>query len=423
MLFLGWFFNGIQAGMPFAPFPIITSMFVYSYGVGLEDYKPDVSELVKLLVTARMPLAFYVGGGHTTGSTFPYERWTKQDGIAKNSRHRWFILGTKTMIDAGVTLAAFVPLVLYWIYGEQHLHKICGVSLGLGIVPAFVLFCVYMGHLDLLGDWDRSGPDPNHRSKLKDICTPYSLTVRRYWKNVLGLSLAWFIYDFIMYPFGMYSSTVINNITGGSTSLSIVLGWSVVINLFYIPGTLFGILLIDYFSLKTVMIVGLLLQAATGFAMSSMYSQLTGQVAAFAVIYGIFLFFGEVGPGSCLRLLAARTGAPTIDGQIYVIATAVGKVGAFIGAWVDPSRLTSDGYSLPQIIEGLGGSDTMKGNTAPFWIGSSLAVLSAVVMFSLVKPFTRKTMPAEDKAFRRYLEENGIDVSLLGDQLLAEKLE
>ncbi|KAI6097585.1 hypothetical protein EV401DRAFT_2082564 [Pisolithus croceorrhizus] len=130
------------------------------------------------------------------------------------------------------------------------------------------------------------------------------------------------------------------------------------------------------------------------------------------VIYGIFLCFGEVGPGSCLRLLAARTGAPTIDGQIYVIATAAGKVGAFIGTW-----------AFPQIIEDLGGSDTMKGNAAPFWIGSSLAVLSAVVTFSLVKPFTRKTMPAEDKAFRRYLEENGIDVSLLGDQLLAEKLE
>ncbi|KAI6099619.1 metabolite transporter [Pisolithus sp. B1] len=342
MLFLGWFFNGIQAGMPLAPFPIIASMLVYSYGIGSENFRLDVSELVKLLVTARMPLAFYVGGGHTTGSTFPYERWTKQDGITKNSHHRWFILGTKTMIDAGVTFAAFVPLVLYWIYGEQHIHNICGVSLGLGIVPAFVLFCVYMGYLDLLGDWDRSGPDPDHRSKLDDLRIPYSLTLRRYWKNVLGLSLAWFIYDFIMYPFGIYSSTVINNITGGSSSLSIVLAWSVVINLFYVPGTLLGIFLIDYLSLKTTLIVGLLLQAATGFYMSIMYNRLTDNVAAFAVIYGIFLCFGEVGPGSCLRLLAARTGAPTIDGQIYVIATAAGKVGAFIGTW-----------AFPQIIEGL----------------------------------------------------------------------
>lgn len=269
-----------------------------------------------------------------------------------------------------------------------------------------------MGYLDLLGDWDRSGPDPDHRSKLDDLRIPYSLTLRRYWKNVLGLSLAWFIYDFIMYPFGIYSSTVINNITGGSSSLSIVLAWSVVINLFYVPGTLLGIFLIDYLSLKTTLIVGLLLQAATGFYMSIMYNRLTDNVAAFAVIYGIFLCFGEVGPGSCLRLLAARTGAPTIDGQIYVIATAAGKVGAFIGTW-----------AFPQIIEDLGGSDTMKGNAAPFWIGSSLAVLSAVVTFSLVKPFTRKTMPAEDKASRRYLEEKGIGVSLLGDQLLAEKLE
>ncbi|KAI6148944.1 hypothetical protein EDD17DRAFT_1766682 [Pisolithus thermaeus] len=114
MLFLGWFFNGIQAGMPLAPFPIIASMFVYSYGVGSENFRLDVSELVKLLVTARMPLAFYVGGGHTTGSTFPYERWMKQDRITKNSHHRWFILGTKTMIDAGVIAQRIVDSRAIW---------------------------------------------------------------------------------------------------------------------------------------------------------------------------------------------------------------------------------------------------------------------------------------------------------------------
>ncbi|KAI6115667.1 hypothetical protein EDD16DRAFT_1593841 [Pisolithus croceorrhizus] len=95
-----------------------------------------------------------------------------------------------------------------------------------------------------------------------------------------------------VHSFGIYSSTVINNITGGSSPLSIVLGWSVVINAFYIPGTLLGTFLIDYLGLRTTMvyvvhttklvciwilfcqIVGLLLQAATGFAMSTMYSHI-----------------------------------------------------------------------------------------------------------------------------------------------------
>ena len=39
--------------------------------------------------------------------------------------------------------------------------------------------------------------------------------------------------------------------------------------------------------------------------MSGLYVQLKRHIGAFAVIYGIFLSFGELGPGNCLGLLAA----------------------------------------------------------------------------------------------------------------------
>jgi hypothetical protein len=98
-------------------------------------------------------------------------------------------------------------------------------------------------------------------------------------------------------------------------------------------------------------------------------------IAGFAILYGIFLSFGvslptilacarpdhaqELGPGSkllgiyspsradspdCLGLLASKAIGPTAArGQLYGIAAAVGKVGAFIGT-----------YTFPQIIESLG---------------------------------------------------------------------
>lgn len=34
--------------------------------------------------------------------------------------------------------------------------------------------------------------------------------------------------------------------------------------------------------------------------MSGLYVQLTQNIAAFAVLYGIFLGLGEMGPGNCL---------------------------------------------------------------------------------------------------------------------------
>lgn len=67
--------------------------------------------------------------------------------------------------------------------------------------------------------------------------------------------------------------------------------------------------------------------------MSGAYVQLTRHLGAFAVVYGIFLSFGEFGPGNCLGLLAAKTGPTAVRGQFYGLAAAVGKIGAFVGTW------------------------------------------------------------------------------------------
>jgi len=77
----------------------------------------------------------------------------------------------------------------------------------------------------------------------------------------------------------------------------------------------------------------LVLQAIVGFIMSALYVQLKKHIAAFAVIYGIFLSFGELGPGNCLGLLAAKTGPTAVRGQFYGVAAAIGKIGAFAGTW------------------------------------------------------------------------------------------
>lgn len=58
-------------------------------------------------------------------------------------------------------------------------------------------------------------------------------------------------------------------------------------------------------------------------------------------MYGIFLSFGEFGPGNCLGMLAAKSGPTAVRGQFYGAAAAIGKVGAFVGTW-----------SFPPIIRG-----------------------------------------------------------------------
>lgn len=80
--------------------------------------------------------------------------------------------------------------------------------------------------------------------------------------------------------------------------------------------------------------------------MSALYTHLTKSIGAFAVVYGIFLSFGELGPGNCLGLLAAKTGPTAVRGQFYGMAAALGKVGAFVGTWGESHLPTSRSPSM-----------------------------------------------------------------------------
>jgi hypothetical protein len=51
------------------------------------------------------------------------------------------------------------------------------------------------------------------------------------------------------------------------------------------------------------------------------------------VVYGIFLSFGEFGPGNNLGLLASKSCPTAFRGHFYGIAAAIGKIGAFVGTW------------------------------------------------------------------------------------------
>jgi MFS family permease len=353
----------------------------------------SLNGMLAMLIACRFLLGIGVGAEYPCGSVSASEQ-SEEEGIAKNSQHKWLVLATNTMIDVGFVIGAFVPLVLFWIFGNNHLRSVWRLSLGLGVVPAVAVFL-----------WRLRMEESKRykRDSMKHVRIPYGLVVKRYWRSLFGISLAWFIYDFIVYPFGLYSSTITDAITGNTSSLTIVFGWSVVINLFYIPGTVVGAFVVDLLGPKVTMITGLLAQAVIGFIMSGLYTQLSQHVGAFAVVYGIFLSFGEFGPGNCLGVLASKTGPTAVRGQYYGIAAAIGKIGAFIGTW-----------AFPVMIADFGGSSSPKGNTGPFWVGSGLAILSATVVYFLVKPLVHDGMKEEDAKFREYLEAHGFDVSLMG---------
>ncbi|KZT30020.1 MFS Git1p-related glycerophosphoinositol and glycerophosphocholine permease [Neolentinus lepideus HHB14362 ss-1] len=347
--------------------------------------------MLYMLSACRFLLGIGVGAEYPCGAVAAAEQ-SEQPGIERNAQHRWFVLATNTMTDWGTVAGAFVPLVLYWIFGPHNLHAVWRFSLGLGAIPALAV---------LVWRLRMEEPERYKEYSMRKCKIPYTLVIKRYWKNLAPICATWFIHNFIVYPFNIFSSTIINTVTGGSTSLSTVFGWNVVINLFYIPGTMGGAFIVDYIGPKRCQILGLLSQAVIGFIMSGLYVQLSHHIAAFAVVYGIFLSLGEIGPGNCSGLSASKTSPTAVRGQFYCIAAAVGKVGAFVGTW-----------AFPAIISDFG-SGTVS-DTGPFWIGSGLAVLSAAITYFWIKPVTHDGLVLEDRLFREYLEENGYDTSQMG---------
>lgn len=136
--------------------------------------------------------------------------------------------------------------------------------------------------------------------------------------------------------------------------------------------------------------------------MAGVYAKISGHIAGFAVLYGIFLSFGELGPGNNIGLLAAKTCATGVRGRYYGLAAAIGKVGAFVGTWVFP------------YIQDAGGSDKVKRAQYPFWVAASLNILSAAICFFFIPNIGQDTISQEDVNFREYLESNGWDTAQLG---------
>ena len=196
--------------------------------------------MLAMLIAMRFFLGIGIGAEYPCGSVSASEQ-SEEEGIAKNAQHRWFALATNSMIDFGFVVSSFTPLVCLWMwvrwilfewsliscvfsFGESHLRAVWRVAVGLGVVPAAAVFL-----------WRLRMEEPTRykQDSMKRVKIPYLLIFKRYWKGLAALCITWFIYDFITYPFGLYSSTVVSKwvlviILLSYSSLMIELAWHTV---------------------------------------------------------------------------------------------------------------------------------------------------------------------------------------------------
>lgn len=352
-------------------------------------YHGDNVAMFNMLTAWRFFVGIGIGGEYPAGSVGCAETSGK---MKAGTRHRWFILFTNSMIDFGFVIGAFVPYVVAAATHNGHYSTIWRTSLGIGVVFPLILFVLRLRLKE---------PEDFSKNAMRKQ-TPYLLILKFYWWRLLCVSIVWFLYDFSVYAFGIYSSSILAGIYNDEAPLTTVFGWNTVINLFYLPGTLIGAFVSDWIGPKHALVLGVSLQAIVGFIMAAVYTKISQHIAAFAVVYGIFLSLGELGPGNNIGLLAAKTCATGVRGRYYGIAAAIGKIGAFVGTWVFP------------YIQAAGGDDATKTAQYPFWVASSLCILSAGIVMFCLPNVGQDTITHEDLRFREYLESQGWDTAQLG---------
>ncbi|KAF3245275.1 hypothetical protein TWF192_007476 [Orbilia oligospora] len=401
MLAFGWISDNCSRKVGMVASTIILIVFA-TLCAGAYGANGSVGGLLAALTAYRFLLGIGIGGEYPAGSVACSEATGE---IKSGHRNRWFIIFTNVMIDFGFVIAAFAPLCVLWIFGMDRLNVVWRVSLGLGVIPPLSIMYLRTKLRE---------PEQFKKETMKDTKTPWLLVVKYYWWRLTILSLIWFIYDFSAYSFGIYGSSILSIVIGEQEALYKPFGWNVVLNLFYIPGAVAGSFISDWIGARETLTLGLTLQGFVGLIMAGCYGKLAtpDHVAAFVVVYGVFLTLGEMGAGDNIGLLASKSSATAIRGQFYGIAAAIGKLGAFVGT-----------YIFPIIIKSAGGSETVKGNQAPFWVSSALCLVSAAMAWFCLPHVGQDTITEEDVAFREYLTANGYDTSQMGvKELRGEKL-
>ncbi|KAI5296832.1 hypothetical protein KEM55_005517, partial [Ascosphaera atra] len=200
----------------------------------------------------------------------------------------------------------------------------------------------------------------------------------------------------------IYSSAWLSIILSDDAPLWKSFAWNTVVMAFYLPGSISGAFASDLIGPKKSIAIGCGLQGIIGFIMAGCYKWLNTKeyVGAFVVVYGVFLSLGEFGPGDNLGLVASKSCATGVRGQYYGIAAAMGKIGAFVGTYVFP------------VIQNNAPNDIRKGQD-PFFVSSSLCIVSCLVAWFLLPHIGQDTIAYEDARFRQYLAEQGYDVDAI----------
>jgi len=262
--------------------------------------------------------------------------------------------------------------------GEDHLNTVWRVSFGIGIILPLTVFYFRIRMLS---------PKLYRESAIKRR-VPYWLILKRYWRALIGTCGAWFLYDFVSFPNGVFSASILSEVIKDG-SIKSTAEWQLLLGAIALPGVFVGALLCNPFGRRNTMMLGFGGYLVFGLIIGCAYDKIITIVPLFVIFYGLMQSFGNMGPGDMLGLVSAESYPTSIRGTCYGLSAAIGKTGAAVGT-----------QAFTPIQNNLGKKWT-------FIIAAICGVAGILVSYFFVPDMTGLDLAEEDVKLMQYLEENG----------------
>ena len=152
---------------------------------------------------------------------------------------------TNFPLSFGGPLAVIVFLIALSAAGTKHLSTVWRVNFGVGIALPLTVFYFRVKMLN----------SKLYRRGAIKRSVPYGLVLRYYWKALIGTCGAWFLYDFVTFPNGVFSGVIISSVVKNG-SIRSTAEYQLLLGAIALPGVVLGAFFCNRLGRKNVMMIG-----------------------------------------------------------------------------------------------------------------------------------------------------------------------
>ncbi len=334
------------------------TLIVLAIGALASAFSPNII----FLLVFRFILGLGIGGDYPLSATLMSEYSNRRD-------RGKLITMVFSMQGLGLILGPLVALILI-VSGLNH-DLTWRIMLGLGAVPALATFYLRLQiaetprfALAMHGDVTQAtntinkvtnkGKSPqnvqtnsktnNAKKQSAKKSWLYLLFTPRYLPWLIGTAGSWFLLDVAYYGTTISSPLVLKSLNTHSNLATNMLYTLLIFIIAALPGYVVAAFTIDRLGRKWIQCVGFGMMFVA-YGLLAVAPALSTITLPFLLVYGMSYFFTEFGPNVTTFVYPAEIFPIMIRSTAHGTAAALGKIGAFIGAFAFPYLLTS--FHLP----------------------------------------------------------------------------